>query len=129
MAVGMFPRYTTPRIDDGGAFCRSPSSCPAHGSSATVPAAAPACAAAGFQPSYRIQTHDYASAIMLVLAGMGISVMPSLGTRILPDGVMARRVVHPTPVRSIGVLVLEEAADQPVIQRALALTRKASSVS
>lgn len=80
-----------------------------------------ACAAAGFQPRFRVQTHDYPSALGLVATGLGISVMPALGARHLPEGVVTRPVVDPTPVRSIHALVLRDSADLPILRRALDL--------
>ena len=56
-----------------------------------------ACAAAGFAPTFRIETHDYPSAAAFVAAGVGITVMPRLGTAVLPDGVRAVPVVAPVP--------------------------------
>lgn len=85
-----------------------------------------ACAAAGFQPAYRIATHDYPAALALVAAGVGISVMPSLGALDRPAGVEVRPLVQPTPVRAVGALILREAADLPVVRRALALARAAA---
>lgn len=80
-----------------------------------------ACAAAGFQPRFRIETHDYATALSLVSAGLGISVMPSLGAHHLPEGLVALPVTQPTPVRSIGALVREDSATTPLVRRTLEL--------
>lgn len=85
-----------------------------------------ACAAVGFQPRFRIEAHDYASALGLVSTGIGISVMPSLGAQQLPPGVLARPVVDPTPVRSIHALVLRDSADTPAVTRCLELIREAA---
>ncbi|MBM6406091.1 LysR family transcriptional regulator [Phycicoccus sp. CSK15P-2] len=81
-----------------------------------------ACAAVGFQPQYRIRTHDYPSATALVAAGLGITVLPSLGAVSLPDGVVARPVVDPTPVRSVYVLVHDASSQSPLVTRAVELT-------
>ncbi|WP_153397892.1 LysR family transcriptional regulator [Ornithinicoccus halotolerans] len=86
-----------------------------------------ACAAVGFQPAFRIQTHDYPTALALVARGLGLSVMPALGATHLPDGVVRRPIVDPTPTRAIHAIVLRDSADQPVVQRALALTLEAAA--
>ena len=39
-----------------------------------------ACAAAGFAPAFPIETHDYPTAVAFVAAGVGITVLPRLGT-------------------------------------------------
>ena len=38
-----------------------------------------ACAEAGFSPDFRIETHDYPTAISFVAAGVGVTVLPGLG--------------------------------------------------
>ncbi len=86
-----------------------------------------ACAAVGFRPRFRIETHDYATALSLVTAGLGISVMPSLGARRLPDGLVSVPVVQPRPVRSIGALVREDAAGTPLVRRVVELAVEAAS--
>lgn len=80
-----------------------------------------ACAAAGFQPRFRVETHNYLTAGSLVRAGLGISVMPSLGARHLPEGVVAVPVAQPRPIRAIGALVREDAAGTPLVQRVVEL--------
>lgn len=80
-----------------------------------------ACAAAGFQPRYSIEAHDYPTALSLVDAGLGVSVMPSLGARRLPEGLVTIPVAHPVPVRSIGVLVREDSAGTALVQRIIEL--------
>ena len=58
-----------------------------------------ACAAAGFAPTFRIETHDYPSAIAFVAEGVGITVLPRLGAApsCPPAGVRAVPVVEPGP--------------------------------
>lgn len=80
-----------------------------------------ASAAAGFRPRFRIQTHDYPTALGLVATGVGITVLPSLATRHVPPGVAVVPVVDPTPVRSIHALVLRDSQRSPAVVRALEL--------
>lgn len=70
-----------------------------------------ACTAAGVTPSFQVQAHDYGMAIALVDAGLGITVLPALAARDLPDGVRAIPVVRPTPTRIIFVVVRRTVAD------------------
>jgi DNA-binding transcriptional LysR family regulator len=83
-----------------------------------------ACRAAGFDPVFAVETQDYATALAFVAAGIGISVLPRLGTRILPPGVVAVPVTGPTPVRSIHALVQTPVETTPAVRATLrALTR------
>lgn len=86
-----------------------------------------ACAAVGMRPRFRVEAHDYPSALALVAAGLGVSVMPSLGAQDLPPGVVTRPLARPTPVRRIGILVLRESMSSPVARRALELARSVAS--
>ncbi len=79
--------------------------------------------AAGFSPPFHIEAHDYPTAIAFVRAGIGITVLPELGARRLPDGVVTVPVVSPTPVRSIFALVQTSVEDTPPVQTALAELR------
>jgi DNA-binding transcriptional LysR family regulator len=73
------------------------------------------CAAAGFEPSYVVESDDYATAQGFVAAGMGISVIPQLGLGGPHPGVTVRPITHPEPVRSIFAAVRESAlATAPV---------------
>ena len=59
-----------------------------------------------------------------VAAGIGVTVLPTLGARQLPPGVVAVPVTSPTPVRSIYALVREGVADTPAVRTVLrVLTR------
>lgn len=74
-----------------------------------------ACHAAGFSPPFHVEAHDYPTATAFVAAGIGLTVMPRLGARHLPPGVVAVPVVSPTPVRSIYALVREGVAGTPAV--------------
>jgi DNA-binding transcriptional LysR family regulator len=70
-----------------------------------------ACQAAGFTPPFHVEAHDYPTAIAFVDAGIGLTVLPRLGARNLPAGVVAVPVEGPTPQRSIYALVQPSIAD------------------
>ena len=72
-----------------------------------------ACNAAGVTPVFHVQAHDYAMAIALVDAGLGITVLPAIAARQLPDGVRSIPVVRPTPTRTIYAVVRRAIADTP----------------
>jgi DNA-binding transcriptional LysR family regulator len=78
-----------------------------------------ACRAAGFRPSFRVEAHDYPSAIAFVEAGIGITVLPRLGAIRLPAGVTSVPVTSPTPLRSIFALVQTAAESAPHVRRAV----------
>ena len=82
-----------------------------------------ACQAAGFRPSFRVEAHDYPSAIAFVEAGIGITVLPRLGAIRLPSAVATVPVTSPTPVRSIFALVQTAAESAPPARRALEVLR------
>ncbi|HEY5787264.1 MAG TPA: LysR family transcriptional regulator [Microlunatus sp.] len=83
-----------------------------------------ACHAAGFSPPFHVEAHDYPTAMAFVAAGIGVTVLPTLGARQLPPGVVAVPVTSPTPVRSIYALVREGVADTPAVRTVLrVLTR------
>ncbi|TQM09230.1 LysR family transcriptional regulator [Pseudonocardia kunmingensis] len=77
-----------------------------------------ACTAAGFRPPFHIEAHDYPTALALVAAGIGITVLPELGAARLPAGTRAVRVVSPVPVRSILAVVRDAVAHTPPVRAA-----------
>ncbi len=79
-----------------------------------------ACHAAGFSPPFHVEAHDYPTAMAFVAAGIGLTVLPRLGARQLPPGVVAVPVVSPTPVRSIYALVRDGVVDTPAVRTVLA---------
>lgn len=82
-----------------------------------------ACAAAGFCPTFHVETHDYRAAMSFVAAGIGITVMPTLGAIEPPAGVVIRPLVNPTPVRSIHAVARDAIATTPPARAALELLR------
>ena len=82
-----------------------------------------ACHAAGFAPPFRVEAHDYPTAIAFVDAGIGITVLPGLASRNLPDGVVSVPLTGPSPRRSIYVLVQTALEQTPPVRAALATLR------
>ncbi len=80
-----------------------------------------ACAAVGYAPRFAVETHDFATALAFVRQGIGISVLPRLACRELPDELVAVPLVDPTPVRAIQVLIKEGTAGSPPMRRAVEL--------
>ncbi|WP_305783438.1 LysR family transcriptional regulator [Symbioplanes lichenis] len=80
-----------------------------------------ACESAGFHPSFRVEAHDYPTAIAFVDAGIGITVLPRLGAAGLPDGVAVVRLIAPTPVRAVHAVVQNAVARNPPVAKALEL--------
>jgi DNA-binding transcriptional LysR family regulator len=80
-----------------------------------------ACQAAGFSPPFHVEAHDYPTAIAFVAAGIGVTVLPRLGARSLPDGVVARPVTCPAPQRSIYALVETSIEDSATARAVLGL--------
>jgi DNA-binding transcriptional LysR family regulator len=77
------------------------------------------CAAAGFTPSFVVESEDYANAQGFVAAGLGVSLVPQLGLGNRNAGVVVRKVTRPEPVRVIQAAVRESAIDQPAIRTLL----------
>ncbi|AKU18164.1 LysR family transcriptional regulator [Luteipulveratus mongoliensis] len=79
-----------------------------------------ACAKVGLAPDFRIETHDYPTALSFVAAGIGITVLPELGVGSQP-GVAIVPITEPTPVRYVYVAVRAAVASNPAVVRALEL--------
>ncbi|MEW1693123.1 LysR family transcriptional regulator [Streptomyces sp. NPDC091265] len=85
-----------------------------------------ACAAAGFDPGFVVESGDYATALGFVAAGLGVALVPRLGLRAVPAGVVVREVRAPEPVRSICAAVRESMEVPPAVRALLdALTEAA----
>ncbi len=78
-----------------------------------------ACAAAGFTPRFPVQAQDHHTAIAFVAAGLGISVLPRMGTRYAGPDVVVVPVAGPAPVRRISALVHERVPANRAVTRAL----------
>ncbi|WBB67567.1 LysR family transcriptional regulator [Micromonospora sp. WMMD812] len=85
-----------------------------------------ACSAAGFSPTFRVEAHDYPTALAFVGAGIGLTVLPALGAAKLPDGVTRVRLVRPTPIRSIYVVVHDAVAHTPAVRTAVTALQEAA---
>lgn len=83
-----------------------------------------ACSVAGFSPGFHIETHDYPTAISFVAAGVGVTVLPELGTGNLPPTVVARPLRNPTPTRTISVRTRDAVRDNPAVHRIMELLRE-----
>ena len=85
-----------------------------------------ACSAAGFSPPFHVEAHDYPTALSFVAAGIGLTVLPELGARRLPQA-CARAGGRPTPVRTILAVVRDAVAHTPAVRTVLrVLTRLGS---
>ena len=80
-----------------------------------------ACTAAGFTPTFRVETQDYSSAVQFVAEGLGITVLPQLGVARLPPAAKAIPVTDPVPVRRIGLRVRQTVAGNPAARRLVEL--------
>ncbi len=85
-----------------------------------------ACTAAGFSPAFRVEAHDYRTALAFVAAGIGLTVLPALGAADVPDGVARVRLVRPTPTRSVHVVVHDAVEHTPAARMAVAALRDAA---
>ncbi|MFC8599535.1 MULTISPECIES: LysR family transcriptional regulator [unclassified Isoptericola] len=88
-----------------------------------------ACRAAGFSPTFAVEAHDYPTAVAFVSAGIGITVLPALGSVRPAAGTVAVPVTRPVPVRSIYALVQDAVADTPPVRAALAALRDVAGSS
>lgn len=83
-----------------------------------------ACRAAGFSPPFRIEAHDYPTALAFVEAGIGITVLPRLGAATLPGGLVAVPVTAPAVRRSIYAVVQTSVEATPQAQCVLEELRR-----
>lgn len=86
-----------------------------------------ACRAAGFTPPFRVEAHDYPTAIAFVDAGIGITVLPGLAARHLPDTVVRVPVTGPTPQRMIHAIIQTAVEDTPAVCSVLATLRQCAA--
>lgn len=83
-----------------------------------------ACRAAGFSPPFRIEAHDYPTALAFVEAGIGVTVLPRLGAATLPAGLVAVPVTAPAVRRSIYAVVQTSVEATPPAQCVLEELRR-----
>jgi DNA-binding transcriptional LysR family regulator len=83
-----------------------------------------AFAAAGFTPNFVVESDDYPTAQGFVAAGVGVTLVPSIGLRPelgqLHPGVVVRRIRNPEPFRSIYAAVADPVAEYPAVRAMLA---------
>jgi DNA-binding transcriptional LysR family regulator len=83
-----------------------------------------ACRSAGFTPPFRVEAHDYPTALAFVGAGIGITVLPRLGIATLPEGLVAVSVIAPAVTRSIFAVVQTSVEASPPAQCVLEELRR-----
>ena len=86
-----------------------------------------ACAAAGFQPRFVVDSEDYATAQGFVAAGLGVTVIPRLGLGGRHPEVAVRPLKGPEPTRAILAAVRETAAPQPALEAFVEALREAAA--
>ncbi len=87
-----------------------------------------ACAAAGFTPTIAHAVDDYALALSLVAAGLGVGFVPTLAPASIPAGVVLRDVEDPAPSRAIFAATRCGAESSPAVAAVLdALEEQASA--
>lgn len=86
-----------------------------------------AAAACGFHPRFTVETHDFHTALAFVAHGLGVTVMPELACRSLPDGVVAVPLIDPTPTRGIRVVVRDAIGGLPTARRTVELLRECAA--
>ncbi|WP_433718040.1 LysR family transcriptional regulator [Actinoplanes sp. CA-051413] len=83
-----------------------------------------ACRSAGFNPPFRVEAHDYPTALAFVAAGIGVTVLPRLGAANLPAGLVAVPVTAPAVRRSIHAVVQTSVESTPPAQCVLEELRR-----
>jgi DNA-binding transcriptional LysR family regulator len=85
-----------------------------------------ACAAAGFNPNFVVESEDYATAQGFVAAGLGISLIPRTGLGNRHAAVAVRKIRKPEPIRAIYAAVREASLAQPAVRGLLDALRHAA---
>lgn len=86
-----------------------------------------ACATAGFQPRFVVDSEDYATAQGFVAAGLGVTLIPRLGLGGRHPGVAVRQIRAPEPSRAIHAAVRETALPQPALEAFVEALREAAA--
>ncbi len=81
---------------------------------------AAACSARGFTPRYAVQAQDHYSAIAFVAAGVGITLLPRLAARAVPENVVLVPFSDP-PVRHLVAMAREGGPRNRAVDRVLAI--------
>ncbi len=91
-----------------------------------------ACHQAGFEPVFWALCEDFAAIADLVAAGVGVAMIPELGCRNVPEGVVLRPLRSPDVVRRIHVATRNGNRDHPGVRAivdALAVAARATERS
>ncbi|MEU9169223.1 LysR family transcriptional regulator [Streptomyces sp. NPDC048420] len=86
-----------------------------------------ACATAGFQPRFVVDSEDYATAQGFVAAGLGVTLIPRLGLGGRHPDVVVRPLKSPEPTRAILAAVRETALPQPALETFVEALRDAAA--
>lgn len=85
-----------------------------------------ACNHAGFAPEIWGMSEDFAAISDLVAAGVGVALVPALGCRVLPSGVVRRDLRDPNVVRRIHVATRSGNRDHPGVRAIVEELRRAA---
>lgn len=85
-----------------------------------------ACAAAGFQPRFVVDSEDYVTAQGFVAAGLGVTLIPRLGLGGRHPDVVVRRLKAPEPARTIHAALRPTTPAQPALTAFLEALREAA---
>jgi DNA-binding transcriptional LysR family regulator len=85
-----------------------------------------ACAAAGFSPSFVVESEDYATAQGFVAAGLGITLVPDMGLANRHPAVVVRKIRNPEPVRAIHAALRDVSPGQSALGGLLSALRDAA---
>lgn len=82
-----------------------------------------ACEKKGYFPNFHIQAYDYPMALQLVSSGLGISVLPRLGTQNAPTGVVVKELNSSGPQRTVSALIPSNKDEDATTRRMVELLR------
>lgn len=88
-----------------------------------------ACNAAGYEPRYAAGSDDHYAVLAMVAAGVGVSALPPLAIRTLPDGVTTVPLTDPTPRRRIVLQTREAVHHHEYVRTAEELIRARAQAS
>ena len=83
-----------------------------------------ACQAAGFSPQFSARLDDHHATLRCVAAGLGVSVLPYLALRDLPEGVTVRPLHRPRVQRRIVAHVRQSERQEPLVAASLQFLRE-----
>lgn len=86
-----------------------------------------ACRSVGFDPSVGLRTDDYVAIQALVAAGLGVSIMPSLGVGPAAFPTHACAVAAPTPTRRISIALARDGYRPPSVDTMIEILKDAAA--